>query len=202
VARKAVGYQDIENLASRRAGATYQDLYRAAKERLKEHLRNRSPADPPELSQFTVISICTCIEVHLKSFYAHAVHRFRKETDIVRDLTRSVEIDINTIVPLNGSRFEFGDVVAASIKVSSLESYLKQASHFFTSVLHERYDFPWDRERIFTECDPDYAKEMAGRIARLSQLFRLRHRIVHEVHPAERYLDAPSGEPSLNIHRR
>lgn len=169
----------IETFARHRAGATYLDAAIAAQDRLAK-LRDEYANVPASYRGYLSVGICSCLESHMKYSYGAAAERFAQHPHLLRALFKDVSVDIDTLIATTSKSFHLADVVVASMTVSSLETYLDCASHFFSVLMQKHHDFPWDYIRMAMSDDPDTNAEFAAKIARLKRVFDARHKFVHE----------------------
>ena len=170
----------IEAFAKRRAGGTYIAAAIAVKDRLL-NLRSEYLDAPNSYRGYLVVGICTCLESHLKYCYAYAAERFADHPDLLKELYKDISVDIDTLISTSARSFHLSDVVAANIKVSSLDTYVQLASAFFTAIQGERHRFPWDLSKVFGFGDDEEGKRLqAKQLDRLRQVFAARHDFVHE----------------------
>jgi hypothetical protein len=137
--RRAPEELKIEEFAKRRAGATYHDASFAAKLRLYK-LRQEYADVPPAYQGYLAVGICSCLESHIKYFYASASERFAEHPDLLKALYKDISVDIDTLISTTSKTFHLADVIAANIKVSSLESYRNKASTLFTVFMGNPHD--------------------------------------------------------------
>jgi hypothetical protein len=170
----------IEAFAKRRAGGTYVAAAVAAKDRLI-NLRREYLDVPTSYRGYLTVGICTCLEIHLKYCYAYAAERFVDHPDLLKELYKDISVDIDTLISTSARSFHLSDVVAANIKVSSLDTYTRLASAFFTAIEGKRHSFPWDLSKVFGFGDDEEGKKLqAEQLNRLRQVFVARHDFVHE----------------------
>ena len=169
----------IEELAKRRAGANYNDATFAVWQRL-ENLKHEDNNAPRSYQGYLAVGICSCLESHIKYCYAHAAERFSSHTELLRKLFAGINVDIDTLISTTSKNFHLADVVAASISVSSLAAFIERANHFLSVLSQKSEDFPWSYLNFVTGGDPSLKKETAERLKRLSTVFDVRHKIVHE----------------------
>jgi hypothetical protein len=169
----------IEEFAKRRAGATYIDASIAAKQRLLK-LREEYGNVPPSYRGYLAVGICSCLESHIKYSYASAAERFVEHPDLLKLLYKDISVDIGTLISTASRTFHLADVIAANIKISSLDAYRNRASYFFTVFTGKHHDFPWDFARLITDGDPEMDKIIALQLDRLDRVFVARHNFVHE----------------------
>jgi len=170
----------IESFAKRRAGRTYIAAASAARERLL-NLRSEYLAVPNAYRGYIMVGICTCLESHLKYCYAYAAERFADYPEVLKQLYKDISVDIETLISTSARSFHLSDVIAANIKVSSVDTYLRLASAFFTAIEGRQHDFPWDLSRVFGFGDDENGKKLqAEQVDRLRNVFAARHEFVHE----------------------
>jgi|SRR5882757_1546165 hypothetical protein len=170
----------IEAFAKRRAGRTYIAAASAAKERLLS-LRREYLDVPSAYRGYIMVGICTCLESHLKYCYAYAAERFADYPDVLKQLYKDISVDIDTLISTSARSFHLSDVIAANIKVSSLDTYLRLSSAFFTAIEGRQHDFPWDLSKVFGFGDDEGGKKcQAEQLDRLRNVFVVRHDFVHE----------------------
>src|SRR2546430_5564213 len=169
----------IHEFAKRRAGATFADVASAAHGRLRQ-LRDDYDEAPPSYRGYLAVGICSCLETHIKYSYAAAAESFVEHPELLRLLLKDINVDIYALIATTSKSFHLADVVAASISVSSLTSYLRLARHFFSVLMEEPHDFPWDFVKMVKNGDPDLAKEFPVNLDRLNRVFDARHRFIHE----------------------
>jgi hypothetical protein len=170
----------IVEIAKRRAGASYIDAASAAQDRLLD-LREEYESTPPSYRGYLAVGICSCLESHIKYYYAAAAEGFDDHPDVLKLLFKDIQVDIETLISTASRSFGLADVVAASITVSSLKTYRDRASHFFTVFTGKKHDFPWDMVGML---DTKGAREMdqqyAMKLGRLERIFEARHKFIHE----------------------
>lgn len=176
---RLTGQLRIEEFASRRVGATYFDASSAARDRLMR-LRQEYKDVPEAYRGYITVGICSCLESHMKYCYASAAERFSGHGDLLKQLYKDISVDIDTLVSTTSRTFHLADVVAASIKISSLAAYREKASHFFSVFTGKPHDFPWDFVGLTFGGDPQLKKAIAEQISRLERVFTTRHNFVHE----------------------
>ncbi|SRR6266851_1132498 len=140
----------IAELANRRAGASYIDASTAARDRLLQ-LKEEYHETPPSYRGYLAVGICSCLESHIKYYYAAAAEGFDDHPDLLKSLFKDIHVDIDTLISATSRTFGLADVVAANITVSSLAAYRERASHFFAVFLDAPHDFPWDFVRSWSD---------------------------------------------------
>jgi len=140
-------------------------------------MREEYENTPPSYRGYLLVGICTCLESHIKYYYAAAAEAFDDHPDLLRMLYTDIQVDIDTLISATTKTFALADVVAASISVSSLSGYRDRASHFFSVLTGQTHVFPWDHLNVGT---PELKKEYARRLERLERVFEARHKFVHE----------------------
>lgn len=140
-------------------------------------MREEYQNTPPSYRGYLLVGICTCLESHIKYYYAAAAEAFDDHPDLLRMLYTDIQVDVDTLVSATTKTFALADVVAASISVSSLSTYLNRASHFFSVLTGRPRDFPWD---YLNAGAPELKKEHARKLERLERVFEARHKFVHE----------------------
>ncbi|WP_440637272.1 hypothetical protein ACSHT2_25555 [Bradyrhizobium sp. PUT101] len=177
--KRLASQQRIAEFAKRRGGASYHDAAGVAEERLwrlKEDYANA----PASYRKYLLVGICTCLESHIKYFYAAAAEAFDDFPDMLRALYKDIQVDTDTLVSATSKTFGLADIVAANISVSTLAAYRERASHFFSVLLGKPHDFPWDFVNIGTNGDTVLNKEYAAKLDRLERVFDARHKFIHE----------------------
>lgn len=178
----------IESFAKRRAGASYIDASIAARERLVK-LRDQYAEAPSAYQGYLAVGICSSLESHIKYCYAHAAERFIEHPEILKKLYKGIIVDIDALISTSSKTFHLADVVAASIKVSSLDTYRQRASYFLNVFNNREEDFPWFFARVFDVAGTEEGdKIIAARLDRLSQVFESRHNFIHETSVLEQPL--------------
>ncbi len=169
-----------EAFARRRAGGSYIGVAAAALRRLYQ-LSEDFDNVPESYKGYLLVGVVTCLESHLKYCYAHAAERFAEHPEVLQQLYKDISVEIESLISTSTRSFHLADVIAASIKASSLFSYNKQASHFFTVLDGKPHNFPWDLAKVFhTGGDDEGAKLFAAQLERLEKAFAFRHDFVHE----------------------
>lgn len=140
-------------------------------------MREEYEKTPPSYRGYLLVGICTCLESHIKYYYAAAAEAFDDHPDLLRMLYADIQVDVDTLVSATTKTFALADVVAASISVSSLSSYRDRASRFFSVLTRRPHNFPWDYPNVGT---PELKKEYARKLERLERVFEARHKFVHE----------------------
>lgn len=178
--KRRITQNKFAEFAKRRAGSSYGDASRAAQDRLQQ-LKEEYANAPASYRGYLSVGICTCLESHIKYYYAAAAEGFDDHPEILKALFKDIQVDIDTLISTTSKTFDLADVIAASITVSSLAAYRERASHFISVFTGAAHDFPWDFLRVFnTNGVPELEKEYALKLDRLDRVFEARHKFVHE----------------------
>jgi hypothetical protein len=136
---------------------------------------------PASYRGYISVGICTCLESHIKYFYAAAAEGFDDHPEILKALFNDIRVDIDTLISTTSKTFDLAGVIAANITVSSLAAYRQRAGHFISVFNGAPHDFPWDFLRVFdTNGIPELDKGYALKLKRLERVFEARHKFVHE----------------------
>jgi GR25 family glycosyltransferase involved in LPS biosynthesis len=74
--KRSIAQSKILELANRRGGANYSDAAMAAQDRLRK-LREDYERTPASYRGYLAVGICSCLESHIKYYYAAAAGRVR-----------------------------------------------------------------------------------------------------------------------------
>jgi hypothetical protein len=90
--RRSASQQRIEDFAKRRAGASYSDAAEMAETRLLQ-MKEEYENVPPSYRGYLLVGICTCLESHLKYYYAAAAEAFDDHPDLLHQLYKDTRAE-------------------------------------------------------------------------------------------------------------
>jgi hypothetical protein len=173
MALRAISSDKIEKIATSKITGERYPLNDSI-EKLKG-LTARINDDDPLLNQAIVVFSCSCVEIFTKTLYADAVHAFRSDKVILKQIFPDIELKAEHAIDISSSTFTICDLNYASVNISSSEDFLKQIRKLLSALSGARSDFPYSGRDDATK------SKLKGSLDRLDEQFKARHQLIHDV---------------------